>query len=329
MRPVPAGRWGLVWLCTLAILGGTVIGLELFSRARGYVPSVKDDEYAWALARRRAANNDSHTMAVLGSSRMLLAFSASGFRTALPGWHYVQLAQQGSHPLATLRDLAFDPAFRGIALVDVSEGSFDVSNHHSQAPLVATYHRGWRSIGQLAERVLATEVQSRFALLARDGLLTLGSLLRERRWPDPFYTTTFADRTRYANYDMTDVERRRLVQIARLEGYQGEIPDGDLWLASALSHDLYVLLIQSRGGNVVYVRMPTCGERWQMDSAKWPRDIFWDRLAARTHAQMIHFKDSPVLASLECPDTSHIDSKDGPTFTRTVIDILRTRAIVR
>jgi hypothetical protein len=65
-----------------------------------------------------------------------------------------------------------------------------------------------------------------------------------------------------------------------------------------------------------------------MDNAKWPKDIFWDRLAARTHAQTIHFKEHPALATLECPDTSHIDSKDGPQFTRGVIDILRERGVI-
>src|SRR5690606_36919187 len=114
MRPVPAARWGVVWLCTAAIVAGAVIGLELFVRSRGFVPSIKDDSYAWALQRRRASNDDARTVAVLGSSRMLLAFSGAAFRETLPGWRYVQLANQGSHPIATLRDLALDPAFRGI-----------------------------------------------------------------------------------------------------------------------------------------------------------------------------------------------------------------------
>lgn len=328
MRQIPGGRWGLVWLCTLVLVVGIVIGLEKFVRSRGFVPSVKDDEYAWSLARARAANDSPRTVAVLGASRMLLAFSASAFRTALPGWEYVQLAKQGSQPLATLRDLAFDPAFRGIALIDVNETSFDASNWDSQAPLVATYHRGWRTFGQLTERRLETAVQSRVALLAGDGLRTIGTLLEEGRWPDPFYTTMFADRTRYADYNMTDRERRKLVQIARLEGSGGAVADPVSWLASALSHDVYVLMIQARGGNVAYVRLPTCGERWRIDEATFPKAHFWDQLARTTHAHTIHFKDYNALAGFECPDTSHLDSKDGPAFTRAVIDVLRDRGAI-
>ena len=41
-----------------------------------------------------------------------------------------------------------------------------------------------------------------------------------------------------------------------------------------------------------------------------------------------HFKDDPVLASFSCPDTSHIDSKDGPRFTRALIDVLIARGVI-
>ena len=327
MRPVPAGRWGLVWLCTLVIVGAGVLGLERFVRARGFVPSIKDDDYAWSLERRKVSDGSAKTVAVLGTSRILLAFSPRAFTDALPGWRYVQLAQQGSQPLATLRDLAFDPDFRGIALVDIAENGFDRTNWNSQGDVVATYHRGWRSIGPLAERYLTTQVQSRVALLAGDGLRTIGSLLLDGEWPKPRYTTTFADRTKFANYALTDVERRRAVQLARLEGGT-DIAIVEPWLADALSHELYIALIQARGGNVVYIRMPTCDERWLADSTRFPKDQFWDRLARMTRAQTIHFKDDPTLASFACPDTSHIASKDGPAFTRTVIDILRTRGVI-
>ncbi len=329
MRQVPGGRWGLVWLCTLVLVGGSVLALEKFVRTRGFVPSVKDDEYSWALARRQASNDAPRTVAVLGASRILLAFSPQAFRAALPGWTYVQLAKQGTYPLATLRDLAFDPAFRGIALVDINEGGFDRYHWDSQTPLVETSHRGWRSVGHLAERWLETAVQSRVALLAGDGLRTIGSLIREGRWPKPFYTTTFADRTKFADYNMTDVERRRLVQLANIESSTPRVDDTETWFANAMAQELYVMLIQSRGGQVVYVRMPTCDERWTNDEIQWPKTRFWDRLARATRAVTIHFKDHPVLAGFECPDTSHIASKDGPQLTRTVIDILRERGVLQ
>lgn len=318
-----------MWLCTLVLVGGSVIGLELFVRSRGFAPSVKDDEYMWSIERARAADNSPRTMAILGASRILLAFSPQAFREALPDWTYVQLAKQGSFPLAPLRDLAFDPSFRGVALVDLPEGGFDSFNSESQQPLVATYHKGWRTVGQLGERVLETAVQSHVALLATSGLRTISSIFLEGRFPAPFYTTTFADRTKYADYNLTDVERRRLVQLARIEAGGVGQANPDVWLQKALSLELHVALIQSRGGEVVFVRMPTCDARWDRDEMFYPKADFWDRFARSTRAQTIHFKDVPALAHFECPDTSHIASKDGPAFTRGLVEVLRSRGLLQ
>jgi hypothetical protein len=86
--------------------------------------------------------------------------------------------------------------------------------------------------------------------------------------------------------------------------------------------------IQARGGRVVYVRMPTCDERWTGDEIVFPKAQFWDQLAAQTRALTIHFKDYPELAKFPCPDTSHIESKDAPEFTRTLLDILQRHGAI-
>jgi hypothetical protein len=73
--------------------------------------------------------------------------------------------------------------------------------------------------------------------------------------------------------------------------------------------------------------MPTCDERWEADERMFPKALFWDQLAARTHAMAIHFKDYPTLASFPCPDTSHLDKRDAPAFTRGLLEILRQRGV--
>src|SRR5690606_27900775 len=98
--------------------------------------------------------------------------------------------------------------------------------------------------------------------------------------------------------------------------------DASAWLSHALALELYVTLIHARGGKVIYLRMPTCDERWKADELTMPKRRFWDRLARVSRATLVHFKDHSTLSTFECPDTSHIDSKDGPRFTRALIDIL-------
>ncbi len=328
MRQVPGGHWGLTWIAVVVLVLAAVVKLELFVRAHGFQPSIKEDEYAWAWQRMRASDNSPQTVAILGSSRILLAFSSATFQEELPGWRSVQLAIEGTGAIGSLRDLAVDPKFRGIAIVDIAEYAFDPSGWDDQDKQIRAYDERWHAIGAMTERWLTTHVQSKLALLSSSGLRALDSLFHRGEWARPPYMTTHADRTKYADYNLTDVERRRGAQLARIEGWNKTPSDPDSWLSHALAEELFVALIQGRGGNVVYLRMPTCDERWTNDENKTPKALFWDRLALHTHATTIHFKDYPSLSNFGCPDTSHIASKDGPRFTHALLQILKARGMM-
>ena len=333
-RLVPGGAWGATWLATLALVAVAGGGLELWLRGRGYRPSVKDDEYAWAWQRVRAGDGSPRTVAVLGASRILLAFDAATFARDAPNYKAVQLAVDGTTPAGSLIDLAGDPEFRGIALVDTTESGILVGNYARQDAYVTAYHRRFRAPGAMAERWLATAVQSRVALPSAGGMRALGALWQHAVWPPPPYVTTFADRTQFADFSLTSIAERRRAQLDRLPpAGTASAADAAAWLEEALRIEPHVAAIRARGGQVVLLRMPTCDERWQFDETTTPRALYWDRLAARlttrTGAVAIHFRDYPELASLPCPDTSHIDSRDGPRFTHALIDILKRFGILR
>jgi hypothetical protein len=322
-RPVPAGPWGRTWIATAAIVVVTAAGLEWLARARGYQPSVKDDEYAWAWARTRASDGSPRTVAILGTSRIQLAFSQPAFAAALPDWKSVQLAIDGTQPAGSLIDLGRDPRFRGVAIVDSVELAFAPESRARQDPYLAVYHRRWRAPSAMLERVLATQIETRLALLSDTGLHAL-----QTGWSPP-YVTTFADRTQFADYALSEVARRRRKLLERIGVVTPPTQhDADVWLEDALQLEPSIAEIQARGGTVVYLRMPTCDERWVADQQSVPRALFWDRLAARTHATTIHFADYPSLRDFECFDTSHIASKDGPRLTRAVIEILVERGVI-
>jgi hypothetical protein len=318
----------MTMLATAIVTLSAVVAIEVVVRANGYRPSVKDDEYLWALERARASDDSPTTMAVLGASRILLAFSPIAFREQLPRWKYVQLAVQGSRPLGALIDLAMDPSFRGVAVVDIVERNFDLERLDSLERELAAYRRGWRAIGELAERRLSMHVQEHLAILSIGGLRALRSIWESGSWPHPPYTTTASDRTRYADYSLVDAEAHRRERVARIDRWS-DSQDLTNWLAEPLALEIFVAMIQARGGNVVFVRMPTCDERWTYDESVAPKAAYWDRFAAVTRARTIHFADYPQLSSFECPDTSHIDSSDGPRFTRALLDILVERGVIR
>jgi hypothetical protein len=322
LRPVPAGAWGRTWLVAAALVVVVGGGLELAMRARGYRPSVRDDEYAWAWQRARASDGSPHTVALLGTSRLHLVFAPRAFARALPDWTAVQLAIDGTQPAAALVDLAGDPGFRGVAIVDTLESGIEAENQFSQQRYITAYHRRWRAPGAMAERWLATIVQSHLAILSDTGVRIIAS------GAAPPYVTSFADRTQFADYSLTDVAQRRKRQLERLGALTPPTQQAaDAWLSSVLRMEPYIAAIQARGGTVVYLRMPTCDERWAADQISEPRALYWNRLAARTRAVAIHFADYPSLRDFECPDTSHIASKDGPRFTAAMIDVLVERGV--
>ena len=52
------------------------------------------------------------------------------------------------------------------------------------------------------------------------------------------------------------------------------------------------------------------------------RERFWDNMARRVSGRWIHFRDIPGVNRFTLPDTSHIDKRDKPEFTRRIINEL-------
>lgn len=325
-RTAPKQPWTRIWVTTAVLVLVCGVALELFVRSRGYEPSLKDDEWSWAWQRSRVYGPK--RVAILGGSRILLAFDADELRRAAPGYEPVMLAVNGRHPLAALRDLAADPEFTGIALVDMAERSFLAEHADSQQPEVDAYHRRWRAPGAMAERWLSTKIQTHVAIVSAAGVRALEGLATEGDWPQPRYVVTHADRTRYADFRRASLEKMRRAEIV---GPVAKTSDAELAarLDEALREEAAGDAIRARGGSVVYLRMPTCGARWLVDEDQYPKATWWDVFATRTHAVAVHFKDYPTLSDYECPDLSHIDSKDAVRFTRSLVDVLVARGVIQ
>jgi hypothetical protein len=74
--------------------------------------------------------------------------------------------------------------------------------------------------------------------------------------------------------------------------------------------------------------MPVTGESWTLEESHFPKALYWDAFAASGAATAIHFRDVPDLRDLECPDTSHLDMRDAPRFTKVLIRELNQRCIL-
>jgi hypothetical protein len=86
--------------------------------------------------------------------------------------------------------------------------------------------------------------------------------------------------------------------------------------------------IQQRGGQVIFVRMPTDKLIWKFDNKSYPRDEFWDIFASNTSAATIHFRDYADLQGQDLPDGSHIDQRDKKHFTGNLVRVLNETALL-
>jgi len=141
----------------------------------------------------------------------------------------------------------------------------------------------------------------------------------------------FPDRSRRADYDLLDIEEYRNDRVARdslgLERTRSTGLPYETFISGVNALQKAVAKIQNRGGDVVLVRLPTGSRLWANRDAVFPKDRYWDVLAARTSALTLHFKDVPEMQGFHPPDESHLDYRDAPSFTRSFVTALRARGL--
>ena len=105
--------------------------------------------------------------------------------------------------------------------------------------------------------------------------------------------------------------------------------------------------IQARGGRVIFVVLPTTGAVHAIgyfcssiactapvvlpttgavhaiEEQKYPREKYWDVMAAHTKAISIYCSDYPSLSNFNSPDGLHLDYHDAKTFTRNFALIIK------
>ncbi|RFF31009.1 hypothetical protein [Wenzhouxiangella sediminis] len=314
-----------VIVLALLVAGAAMAGWEWFWRTQGYEPALYDDRDLWSLHRDRVSGGDqSRHFAVIGASRIQLAFSTAAFESSMPGWRATSLAINGHYPTAVLEDLAADEDFSGVLLVAVDARGLAHWYRDMSEPWVRHYHRDFGPQRRI-ERHLLTALQKRLVVVGSEFNLVrrLTGWLDDRP-PPRHYTRLLDDRTITADYGQADVEglRRHFAQGLATDYEQRPAPPPERWRSDLAPISEAVSAIQARGGTVVFLRMPTSDRHWELDSENYPRDRYWDRLSEATGARSIHFADHPELAGLELPDTSHIDGSDRARFTRSLVAIL-------
>ncbi|MFQ5705459.1 MAG: hypothetical protein ACE5HT_15755 [Gemmatimonadales bacterium] len=320
---LPDVDWGRVWLGALALSVACLGAWEWTLRSHGFVPSVEDDLQAWSVNRDRL---DHDGTVLLGSSRAMADLDPQGWARVVGGRVPIQLAITSGAALPMLEHFAEDRSFVGTALVDfVPRIEFDARNLGSRAegyllsydlyrskpseyteanlqylvPLVA-----WRSPAVAPEKLLK-RIAGR---LSNGGNIT-------HFLPEPPYSHLRKDRFRPQDFSKTDANTRfqRQYEFISTQGH----PTSQAQTTEILQRiETAVTAIQSRGGRVVIAQLPRCGAIRRVEEERYPKRVYWDRLASNTSALTIDTETIPAVAQLTCPDGSHLDMHDAEEFTR-------------
>lgn len=328
-------RWLLTWALAAVITVGGWLAFEVYWRGQGYDPTVMDSFDLWSQHRARAVKAAPPLrFALLGASRIQYGISPAVFRdeTHTMGMNVdpIMLAVNGHYPLAALRDLSQDAAFKGVALIGIDSRGMDRQVWEMQAKHVQAYHHDW-SLSREVHRRALSRVQA-YAIAARPDFAAVTLIKRgldHHGPPYKEYVTFERDRSGGTDYRKSDIVAIRNARVADLKKYYPLYtpPTPEAWFAEMREVVRWVEKINARGGKVVFYREPVSGEHIELDEANFPRAKYWDKLVAIMPAKMIDFRDYPEL-NIDTPDTSHIDIKDIDRHTRGLVRILKREGVL-
>ncbi|GEM_PF-1818151 len=340
-------HWGRTWIATVLIVLVAIALWNMFWISHRVYPLPKDNPDLWVYHRQRAVNADENVIVFIGASRTQIAIDQQTVRD-VTGKESVQLAIAGESPIPTLRNLAEDDSFRGIVISDLPEVAvygkdtfeYELDIKNSVIPLYNANE--W--IKSYKKRNLADKLEFRLKGFA-SSIICFPSLGKNA--PDALYNistgkvldmnkfglgligqqgiNTYFDRTLPFGGDTLTEEELKMVHEIQIKmfGNQYEMDRPTVERYSVLIKKIEPLVqrIQARGGKVIFVSYPISGDIWELNEKAFPRKQFWNLFASKTSARTIHFKDYPQL-QFECPDGSHLDSKDAPAFTKALMEII-------
>jgi hypothetical protein len=326
-----ASLWPVSWLLALALVALCLGGWELYWRGRGFEPSYNDDVELWALARQKANDLGEDAVALVGSSRMQMDIHQKGFARAT-GWEpAVQLSVVRGASIPILRDLASDPEFRGVALVEVNPVLFftrtpridRVADDYIDAHRDLTFARRFEQRLRMGvQRSMVTR------LPALQPAKVWHALLRGRE-PAPGYNAVItADRFRYGNYrNFPKLAEANMEAAALVANAQPNLQPPGVRARRMENVERWVAAIRARGGDVIFLRLPSSLHVRKNEEQWFPRGEWWDVFAEETSAPAIHYLDHPSLARFDPPDGEHLGEMDAMRFSRALGKVLVGRAI--
>ncbi|HSH75803.1 MAG TPA: hypothetical protein VLA09_08980 [Longimicrobiales bacterium] len=298
---------------------------EAAGRRAGFVPSVADDAQSWAIMRGRVSDRST---VILGTSRAQADIDPQAWADEVGSDAPLSLAIAGGSVLPVLEDISRMESFRGLVLVDfVPRIEFDATRHREQITLeyLNVYEDVRRSPGRFAEAHLRWAgpgllVSKNASLSPRRVLGSLAAVIAGDRplgqaLPSPPYFFIRQDRYMSLDFSRVDVSERIDAIIGQIT-VEGRPAVGGEVIEVLQRVTRSVRRIEERGGRVVLLHLPHANAVRALEERQYPRDRYWARLEALPVGEKFYTGDLPSLGGFDCPDGSHLDTRDSAAFTR-------------
>ncbi|MCF6301085.1 MAG: hypothetical protein L3J52_08210 [Proteobacteria bacterium] len=316
------GSWIASWLLLVLMVFMVLFSYEQFLKSNSHRPSIDSTQDLWSWYRYQTRQK-ADKIVLLGASRMQLDINTDYLRTRFTGRKIIELSINGQYPMATLQALAEDQEFVGTVIISLNAQALR-SIYHDMQISHNDYFNNDASRYRAFDAYLSAKIQSSWRFL--HPRLSLEELVDfyddHRKYPKPFYVVENADLSKSADFSLTNIEKllKHFVN-SKSKQYQDEVrPKPAVWSENLHVLNGYVDAIRERGGQVILVRLPTDKGHWHIDEQYYPRAVYWDKLAEKSHAGTIHFKDVEGLEQFDLPDSSNLDQKDSEKFTAILFD---------
>lgn len=311
---------------------------EWYCRANGRELSYPSTKSFWNQERNKLQDHPDATV-IIGSSRVLFGIDLEVWKEEM-GTRPIQLAMEGTSPVPVLKHLAQDENFRGSLLVGVTPDLFftpENTRATSRADKQVAFHADETPAQKLSHQINMV-LESKLVFLDEEQL-GLENLLvhvplpnREGVMQFPVFAYHFTKLSEHRQRSMTQAFLDSKALQKQQTGVWATFSRMDT-LPPIVGPQLMLLLdtikvavdrIVKRGGKVMFVRMPSSGGCLARETAKFPRQAYWDKLLAHTGAKGYYFQDYPTLSGFDCPEESHLTPKDTKIFTRNLLQIIKT-----
>lgn len=317
---------GAAWALAVLLAAVALFLLDRHGRGLGMPAGLIDSMQLWSIQRDRVYGEAPTPVVFIGASRSAYGIDPKTWRSLVPETKPVMLSLNGRHPIALLRDLAADPAFRGLVVCDVDTHGLLRRWWDMQQDYVDYYHRRW-NLNWRVHR-LALNAWQRASVLANPALGWKAGL---QRWIEG--GTVYIPVARIDSNRGGEILFDQFDPAASAKAFDDDAdrkmreprPTAEEFMADARQIHAWVRQIQARGGNVVFFQPPVSGRVAALEREYFDRAAYWDAFAALEGIRALHFDDVPGMGRLTLPDHSHVRGADRATLTRLLAEELQRR----